>query len=238
MDFWRETFKRLSFRVDYKKEDELKTAVIYFFSVFVFLRLLAVGLRQTEFFALVLTIGALVYLWATVHFVYELFKGAIKKKYKGYTKLYDAVFALLHTVILILVVYLMFAPINIGSENTIISLIASLLLIILPASFSDEIIDVLKKKLYPLMLFMPAMPNLTDINITGLQNFVSGKLPDLTSPFPYFDIINSLVSKYGLWLIVAVIVIGLFVLRIIKTVLQILLVLVIIWAITKYLGIF
>ena len=230
----KEVFRRLSFRLDYEHGSELKTAIIYFFSVFVFLRLLAVGLRHTQFFSLVLTIGALVYLIATLYFVHKLFQPRFKK----HLDIYHFGWALVYSVIFIWMVYLMFAPITIGAENTVISLIVSLLLVILPASFSDEIIGGLKEKLYPFMFFIPAMPNLTDINMSDVSNLVSGKLPDLTSPFPNFDIINTLVSKYGLELLIAVIIIALLSLRVIRTILQLLLVLIIIWAISKFFGFF
>ena len=224
-----EVFRRLSFRVDYKKEDELKIASIYFFMVFIFLRLLAVGLKQSVFFSLVLTIGALVYLSATIYFVHRLFES----RFKTYLKIYHACFAVIYSLIILMVVYLMFAPITIGSENTIFSLIISLLLIILPASFSDEIIAGLKKNIYPIFI---AIPVSFDINMTDAQNLISGNLPNLSSPFPYFDIIESLVAKFGLPLIIVVVVIALFAMRIIKTVLQLLLVIIVIWAIAKYFG--
>jgi len=229
---WNEVVKRLSFRIDYKKQDELKTAAIYFFSVFVFLRLLAVGIHQTEFFSLVLTIGALVYLLATLYFVHKIFQ----PKFKTHLKLYHYFWSLMYTLVFIWIIYLMFAPVTVGTENTAISLIVSLLLILLPASFSDEIIEGVKKKFFPIMLMLPAMPNLTDINVTDVQNLVSGKLPDLTSPFPYFDILESLISKYGIALIVIVVVVALLSLRVIKTILQLILVVVIMWAIAKFFG--
>jgi hypothetical protein len=226
-----EVFRRLSFRVDYKKEDELKIASVYFFMVFIFLRLLAVGLKQSVFFSLVLTIGALVYLMATFHFVH----GFLEKISKKHTKLFNAIFGVLYAITILTVLYLMFAPITISSENTIVSLIVSLLLIILPASFSDEIIDGLKKNIYPIFI---AIPLSFDVNMTDVQNFVSGNLPNLTSPFPYFDVVESLVAKFGLPLIIIVVVIALFALKIIKTILQLLLVIIVIWAIAKYLGLF
>jgi hypothetical protein len=243
MNILSEVFDKLSFRVDYKKKDELKAAIIYFFGVFIFLRLLAVGIEQTEFFALVLTIGALVYLAASIYFLQVFLEPKIQKMLKKYTKVYDAIFAIVYSVIILWIIYLMFAPITIGAENTIISLFISLALIILPASFSDEIIERFRFRFGSIMLFLPAMPDLNNINISGiniswLTNLFSGSLPDLSSPFPYFQIIESLTSKYGLTLIIFVIVVALFAFKIIRSILQLLLIVIIIWAITKYLGIF
>jgi hypothetical protein len=225
-----ELFRRLSFRLDYKKQDELKTAVMYFFAVFLFLRLLAIGLEQSAFFALVLTVGALVYLEASLYFLRDYLRGKSKKRYDLHKRIYDSIFGVGHALILIWIVYLMFAPIAVGAENTILSFIASLLLIILPASFSDEIIEGLKKRLAALFI----LP--TGLNFTDLGGFVP-KIPDLTSPFPYIQIIESLVSKFGVYLLIVIIVVALLALRVLKTILQLLLVAVIIWAIAKFFGV-
>ncbi len=234
-------YKLFSFKVDYKKEEELKIASIYFFVVFIFLRLLAVGLDQSPFFSLVLTIGALVYLMATIHFLHHFLERIWKKQ----SRWFNAFFGVLYALSILMILYLMFAPITIGSENTIISLIVSLLLIILPASFSDEIIAGLRKTLNPIFISIPltleiggSSNNTTGVNPMDLSSLLSGNLPNLNTPFPYFDIINSIVSKFGLWLVIAVIVIALFSLRIIKTVLQLLLVVIVLWAILKYFGLF
>jgi hypothetical protein len=238
MNLLSEVFEKLSFRVDYKKKDELKAAIVYFFAVFMFLRLLAVGLEQTEFFALVLTIGGLVYLTASIYFLHVFLEPKIQKKLKKYVRVYDAIFAIVYAVIIIWIIYLMFSPITVGTENTIISLLISLALIILPASFSDEIIERFRFRFGSIMLLLPTVPDLSNINLSEVKNLFSGTLPDLSSPFPYFQIIESLTSKFGLTLIIFVIVIALFAFKIIRTILQLLLIVIVIWAVTKYLGIF
>ena len=230
MKWWEVLKSRLTFKLEFKdkKKSIVLTAYFLIFALafFVVGTLNCFGLKA-PFFCQMISIGSLVY---AIFFLYALLN-MLEFYFSGNKYLLAEYLIILVMSFLVLAFGLeFFKGVDlIESENRLVSLLASILLVVLPAIFSDEVVDKLRDK-FLLVFGIPFIGN------SSIKSF----MPEISnfSLIPYFSEVSTFFEQHTLIAVGIIVVVFLFLLKFLKLILKFALVAVIIAAVLKYLGLF
>mgnify|MGYP006293123587 CR=1 FL=1 len=243
MKWWEVLKSRLTFKLEFKdkKKSIVLTAYFLIFALafFVVGTLNCFGLKA-PFFCQMISIGSLVY---AIFFLYALLN-MLEFYFSGNKYLLAEYLIILVMSFLVLAFGLeFFKGVDlIESENRLVSLLASILLVVLPAIFSDEVVDKLRDK-FLLVFGIPFignssiksfMPEISNFSVPLNLTFSKASL----SLIPYFSEVSTFFEQHTLIAVGIIVVVFLFLLKFLKLILKFALVAVIIAAVLKYLGLF
>jgi hypothetical protein len=229
-------FERLSFRTDYKTKDELKKVTVYFLVTTIFLLAVAVLSNNSVVFSSTVFTGCFLHFLAFLYFLQKLTEMHFKAKEKIHRTLVKVFYALCFSFVLITLIYLAESPAVPAAENRQVSLIAAMLLIVLPVSFSDEIIGYFKNK-FSIILAIPFLPSNVTMSFDTSElisqffrnNTPIGFIQDLFAQW--------LPGQASAWVILTILSVAFFALKFITNILKFIIILFVLWVGLQFFGV-